>query len=468
MLDYDPGSFKDPEGRVFYADGRVFRTLSASALARMRRLTESGHLQALIDSGLLLPCRLVPAGESGSAHGESGSVVMEHTRIEVLTYAYEWSFDMLRDAALVTLDLLQACLERHLILKDATPYNVAYREGRFVFFDTLSLDDYAEGQPWEGYAQFCREFLFPLMLTAYKKLDFQMWLRGSPAGISATDFNRLLGVWDYRRRGAFKHVGLQSHLERAFAGQGVETRESFGRIGYSRKLLERNVRSLRDVIRSLRYDRRDSEWLRYGEEHSYSKEAERLKRAFVQDGIGKLGGKTLLDIGCNTGAYSFLAAERIDCAIALDGDPACIDAVYREARDAGNPRVIPLVADLLNPSPPLGWALTERKGLFERVKSDAFLALAVIHHLCIGGNVPMSYVADALARLGKGGVVEWVEKSDPMVQRMLRNRTDIFDAYCWETFMAEMSRHFDLRDQCPLSDTRRLCLFARKSGTGSD
>ncbi len=175
----------------------------------------------------------------------------------------------------------------------------------------------------------------------------------------------------------------------------------------------------------------------------------------------KLGGKKLLDIGCNTGTYSFLAAEWIDHVIALDGDPACIDAVYRKIRDTDNLSVVPLVADLLNPTPPLGWALTERKDLFERVKSDTFLALAVIHHLCIGGNVPISYFADVLARLGKGGVVEWVEKSDPMVQRLLRNRMDIFDSYCWETFMAEMSRHFDLRGQCPLSDTRRLCLFAR-------
>ncbi len=189
MLDYDPGSFKDPEGRVFYVDGRVFRTLSAPALARMQRLTEAGHLRALIDSGLLLPCRLVPVGEAGPVPGEVGAEVMEHERIEVLTYAYEWSFDMLRDAALVTLDLLQACLERSLILKDATPYNVAYHENRLVFFDTLSIDDYHEGQPWEGYAQFCREFLFPLMLTAYKKLDFQTWLRGSPTGINVTDFN---------------------------------------------------------------------------------------------------------------------------------------------------------------------------------------------------------------------------------------------------------------------------------------
>ncbi len=464
MSDYDKGSFKDPEGRVFYSEGRVFRTLSASALARMRRLTESGDLQALIDAGLLLPCWLTPAGETGLAQGEVGAEVMEHAPIDVLTYPYEWSFTMLRDAALATLDLLEACLDRNLTLKDATPYNIAFFEGRFLFIDTLSLDDYDENQPWEGYGQFCREFLFPLMLTAYKKVDFQFWFRGSGTGIGVTDMDRLFGVWDYRRKGVFKHVGLQAHFERSFGKQDIPIRESFGRIKYSRKTLKHNVRNLRDVIRSLRYDRRESEWLLYSEEHSYSEEEEQRKRNLVQDNLRKIGGTKLLDIGCNTGTYSFLAAKRTDCVIALDGDPACVDTVYREARGGGNTRVVPLVTDLLNPSPPLGWALTERKSLFERVKSDAFLALAVIHHICIGGNVPIQYFADTLSGLGNGGVVEWVEKSDPMVQRLLRNRVDIFEEYCWETFLSSMTQYFDLRDVEPcVSNARKLCLFTRKN-----
>ncbi len=110
------------------------------------------------------------------------------------------------------------------------------------------------------------------------------------------------------------------------------------------------------------------------------------------------------------------------------------------------------------------WALTERKSLFERVKSDAFLALAVIHHICIGGNVPIQYFADTLSGLGNGGVVEWVEKSDPMVQRLLRNRVDIFEEYCWETFLSSMTQYFDLRDVEPcVSNARKLCLFTRKN-----
>ena len=463
MPGYDKGSFKDPEGRVFYAGGRVFRTLSTSALARMRRLTRSGDLQALMDTGLLLPCRLVPFGETGLTQSEVGAEVMEHVPINVQTYPYEWSFTMLRDAAVLTLDLLEACLDRNLILKDATPYNIVFFEGGFSFIDILSLDDYNENQPWEGYGQFCREFLFPLMLTAYKKVDFRPWFRGTLTGIDVTDLDRILGFRDYWRKGVLKHVRLQAHFEHSFGRKDIAIRQSFDRIKYSKEIFRHNIQNLRDIIDSLQYDQRGSEWLFYSEEHSYSERGEQVKRAFVQDNMKKIGGTKLFDIGCNTGTFSFLAAEEMDCVIALDSDPACIDAVYKGVRNGGNTRVVPLVADLLNPSPPLGWALNERKGLFERVKSDGFLALAVIHHLCIGGNVPMRYFASALYELGNGGVVEWVEKSDPMVQRLLRNRTDIFEEYSWEGFLSSMTQYFDLGgvESCG-SPTRKMCLFVQK------
>ena len=302
------------------------------------------------------------------------------------------------------------------------------------------------------------------MLTAYKKVDFQPWFRGTLAGISVTDFDRILGFRDYWRKGAIKHVKMQAHLEHAFGKKDISVRESFDHIKYSKKLLRHNISNLRDVVKSLQYDRQGSVWVSYNEEHSYSKSEEQVKRAFVQDSMEKIDGTHLLDIGCNTGTFSFLASEQMDCVVALDSDPACIDAVYKRIRDSGESRVVSLVTDFLNPSPPLGWALSERKGLFERIKCDTFLALAVIHHLCIGGNIPMQYFAAALQELGNGGVVEWVEKSDPMVQRLLRNRRDVFEEYSWQGFLSSMTRYFDLEDvQSSGSPTRKLCLFVRKS-----
>ena len=198
-------------------------------------------------------------------------------------------------------------------------------------------------------------------------------------------------------------------------------------------------------------------------EHSYSDEEMRSKKAFIQNSVGKIHGRRLLDIGCNTGIFSFLSANEKESVVALDGDSACVDAVYKRVRDCGEVRVVPLVADFVNPSPPLGWALSERKGLYERIESDVFLALAVIHHLCIGGNIPICEFATMLHRLGNGGVVEWVEKSDPMVQRLLRNRTDVFGEYNWEGFLEAMTRYFDLADvELYGTATRKMCLFVPK------
>ena len=242
MLDYDKGSFKDPEGRVFYFRGRVFRRLSTSARSRMRRLTDSGDLRALIDAGLLLPCRLVSFEETGLAEDEVGAEVIEHVPIGVQTYPYEWSFTMLQDAALLTLDLLEACMDRKLILKDATPFNVVLHEGRFLFIDVLSIVDYDENEPWEGYGQFCREFLFPLMLMAYKGVDFRPWFRGTLTGMHVADLDRIFGFRDYWRRGVLKHVKVQAHLERSFGKRNIDIRKSVVRAKYSEKIVRYNIR----------------------------------------------------------------------------------------------------------------------------------------------------------------------------------------------------------------------------------
>ena len=169
---YDPGSFKDPDGRVFHRGGRVYRSLSERALARMRRLDDEGRLAALVEAGLMVPTRLVSSSDAGIDPRIAGADILEHDPIAVISYSHEWPFALLRDAALVTLKVIEHCLAFDCILKDATPYNIALYKGRPVLIDVLSIDGYEDGAPWEGYAQFCREFLFPLMLAAHKKIDF--------------------------------------------------------------------------------------------------------------------------------------------------------------------------------------------------------------------------------------------------------------------------------------------------------
>ena len=459
---FDPGSFKDPEGRIFFVGGRVFRTLSPSALERMQSLARSGVLKELIGLELLLPSWLIAAEEAGLDAQLYGQTVMEHSRIPVETYPYEWSFDMLREAALVTLDLFENCLDRGLTLKDATAYNVMPYQGRMTFIDTLSLDTYTEGEPWFGYAQFCREFLFPLMLTAYKGVNFHPWFRGELNGLQAGDVARLFSLRDFFRRGVIKHVFLQKHLEDKFAAQDMKIRDQFKKIKYSRDLIRANLRGLGKLIKSFEYKAGDSRWVSYTTEHSYTSEEEERKQDFVRAGLKRLSLKQVVDLGCNIGTHSLIAASTAERVISLDIDPACINVLFQATKRKGVTNIVPLVADLRNPSPALGWRLRERKPLLERIRSDGFLALALVHHICIGGNVPLEEFVESLAQIGKAGIVEWVDKKDAMVQQMLRNREDVFADYDWEHFAALLRAKFELVD---ISEThgggRKLCLLGR-------
>ncbi|MEK9833762.1 MAG: class I SAM-dependent methyltransferase [Rhodospirillaceae bacterium] len=459
-MEFDPGSFKDPEGRVFEHRGEVFRTLSSAAATRMRALEEDGTLAALTDSGLLVASQLAESSDVGLSDAGVGDTVMRHDRIPVLTYPFEWSFDMLRDGALVTLELLQQCLDRDLMLKDATAFNVAYHAGGMRFFDTLSIEAHAEGAPWDGYAQFCREFLFPLMLTSYRAVEFQPWLRGTLAGIPVRPFARLLGMRDKLRAPVLKHVVLQAKLERSFADTDTEMRASFKTMKFSKPMIAANAAGLAKTLRGLKYEAGDSVWGNYAESHSYSADDEQVKRQFVEQGITRLAPGSVVDLGGNIGNYSLLVAPHVERALCVDIDPACINNLYRRLRDGGPENVVPIVGDLLNPTPALGWGLAERRDLFARIRSDAFLALALVHHLSIGGNVPLANVVETLRRIAPTGIVEWVDKEDAMVQRMLRNRTDVFDAYTWEVFCGELERHFSIIDTVEThGGARRLCLL---------
>jgi SAM-dependent methyltransferase len=455
---FDPGSFKDPDGRVFHHAGRVFRTMTDRARARLQPLFAGGVVDELVERGWLLPCRLVRGDEAGLG-GED--TVIEHARVPVVTYPYEWPFEMLRDGALLTLDILGRCLERDLMLKDATPYNLLWYEGRLRFVDTPSLERYDEGQPWDGYTQFCREFLFPLLLTARRGVEFHPLLRGMLRGLTATDTARLLGWSGALRAGVLRHVHLQAFLERSLGAGPVAVRREFKGARLSRRAIQANVRGLRRVLTSLRY-RPQHAWLGYGA-GSYSAADAARKRQFVEDGLRRLAPRQVVDLGSNTGQYSLLAADIAARVVSVDSDAASVNALYGVVRDRDIRNVVPVVGDLLNPAPGLGWLLEERRPLFERIGSDAFLALALVHHVCVTGNVPVDGFVAALRRLADGGIVEWVDKRDPMLQGMLVNRVDVFADYTWDAFRRALTERFELLEEASLCDgARRLCLVTRR------
>jgi len=427
---FDPGSFRDRNGRVVRHGDGVYRVLSPPALAEWDALAATGFFRRFADEGrIVVTRRLAPDEEPTLPDRDCWAAVLRHDVVPFVSYPYEWCFGMLRDAALLQLDLLLAALDEDFVLKDASPYNVLWIGTEPVFIDVASFERLAPGAPWTGYRQFCELTLYPLLLQAYRGVAFQPWLRGSIDGISAADASRLFSLRDRLRPGVLAHVVLQARAQARFAVAGVDVRRDLARAGFHTALIVANVRRLRKLVGRLAWTPATSAWSEYQTASPYSVEDREAKERFVRDVAGTRRRRLAWDLGANTGHFSRLVAPHADCVVALDGDHVAVERMYTALRADGQRTIVPLVMDLASPSPGLGWRNAERATLAERGRPDLVLALALLHHLVITGNVPLPEALDWLAGLGDELVIEFVGRDDPMVETLLRNKTERYEDY---------------------------------------
>ena len=461
----EPGSFRDRHGRVFYRDGEVFRALSQKSLADFKQLSATRFYRDLVDEGALIASQLVDDPPPPELNG-TWAGVLKHERIPLVSYPYEWCFSMLRDAALLQLRLARAALAEEMIPKDATSYNVQWVGKRPVFIDTASLERLQPGQAWAGYRQFCQLFLYPLFLQAYKHVHFQPWLRGNLEGIEASQLGGLMSSRDLLRPGVFTHVYLQSKLQKHYGGSKDDVRGQIKQAGFSKELILANLAGLTRLVERLSWSETGSNWSGYAETHSYSESDEQAKQRFVRQALGRRKRRLVWDLGCNIGVFSRIASEAAQYVLALDADHLTVDRLYTRLKDSGPENILPLVANLADPAPNLGWRGQERQALLDRGRPDFVLVLALIHHLVIGANIPLRELVEWLAGLGAELVIEFVSKQDPMVQRLLSNKDDQYDDYERSHLESCLSQYFEVVDRHHLlSETRILYnLQPRSSG----
>jgi SAM-dependent methyltransferase len=476
-LDRDPASYRDPSGFVYRRDGVVLRQVNRSYAADWDALVERGFLDRLIADGLLLPHRTVGlelAAEPASAHA-----VIAPEPLDFVSYPYEWTFGQLRDAALLTLDLQAAAQAAGFVLKDASAFNIQFRAGRPVLIDTLSFEPAVAGRPWAAYRQFCQHFLAPLALMAYRDVRCGLLLREHIDGIPLDLASRLLPGRTRLRFGLLSHLHLHSRADRRYRRRGGRAAEakSAGAGDASHTTADAPARaapamsdlrraalldSLRSTVRRLRWDPAGTEWADYATNTSYATTAAEAKDRVVGSMLAAAGGRIVWDLGANTGRFSRIAADLGRHVLAFDIDPGAAELHYRALGKAGTGAIQPLVMDLANPSPGLGWAGAERRSLADRANADAILALALIHHLAIGRNVPLAAIADWFARLAPHAIVEFVPKTDPMVRFLLESREDVFPDYHLDGFRAAMATRFEIVEEAPLPDSSRVLFHLRR------
>jgi SAM-dependent methyltransferase len=454
----EPGSFRDPESRVFYSGDEVFRALSPDGLSDFEALRETG----LLDDPRVVGTEL--AEDAGAVRGllvHEPAAVLRHERIPFVSYPYEWTFSMLKDAALLQLDLLLASLDHDLVLKDATPYNVQFHGSRPVFVDVGSFERMREGEPWVGYRQFCMLYLYPLVLQAVKGVPFQPWLRGSIDGITPPQMRGLLSFRDRFRRGLFTNVFLHARLEQRYADRPEETKREVKRV-FKKELFVANVRKMRKLVERVSWEPPSGVWTAYGERNTYTDDDARRKDDFVRDVATSRDWNLVWDIGANNGRYSRIAAEGARTVLAVDADQGPVELLYRDLRSDGNERILPLTMNLADPSPGLGWRGLERRPMAERGRPDLVLALALVHHVAISANVPVKEIVDWLASLGAALVIEFPTREDPMVKKLLApKREGLHPDYELGFFERTLNDAFEVERSERLESGTRVLYFAR-------
>ncbi len=440
----DPGSFRDPASHVVLGDGTVTRLLDEHGLEDWRALKGAPFFSRAVAEGAVIATEEVdPPAEAAGA--------LRHPRLPVISYPFEWTFSMLRDAALLQLELMIDALGDGLILKDATPYNFQFVGGRPQLIDVGSFERYRKGDPWVGYRQFCRQFLYPLMLRAWVGVPFQPWLRGDPEGPTAGDMRRLLPARKRFSPAGLGHVELQARAEARL--QGSEVRSSLAEAGFSADLILANVRKLHALVESMTWDGSDETWTGYGDCAHVGRDRT-AKSDFLGEALEELDPAVVLDLGANDGHFSRLAAGAGAWAVAVDSDEAVLDGLYRSL---GSASVVPVLTDLANPSPSQGWAGVERPALFSRIAPDLVVAYGLIHHLIYTASVPPPVVVEWLASFGAPVVVEFVAPDDPMVSRLTANKRpdELHPGRDRETFERLIGADFNIDAQLALEGGTR-------------
>ena len=442
-------SFRDPSGFLFSRNGILYRQINRAYAEDYARLMDSGLYEKLVKANLLISH---VETDQAPAESEAAFKVIQPERAPFISYPYEWSFSQLKDAALATLSIHKRALKLGMSLKDASAYNIQFVHGKAMLIDTLSFEVYKEGEPWTAYKQFCQHFLAPLALMSYRDVRLSQLLRVYIDGVPLDLASELLPFKTRLNFGLLTHIHIHAGSQKRYSDKVVEPRKG----GMSQQAMIGLIESLEGTVRKLSWTPAGTEWGAYYDATNYTDSAFEHKKQLVREWAIEKKPAVVWDLGGNTGVFSREAATSGAFTISFDIDPAAVEQNYQVVKKNKEQNLLPLVLDLTNPSPAIGWDHAERDSFGQRGPADMALALAVIHHLAISNNVPLPQLAQFFAARSKWLVIEFVPKSDSQVKRLLSSRKDIFPAYTRERFEAAFLERFILHKAELVRDSERV------------
>ncbi|MBT6060883.1 MAG: SAM-dependent methyltransferase [Anaerolineae bacterium] len=445
-----PASFRDPSGFLFTHEGVLYRQVNQKYAAEYKHLMESGLYESLSKVGRLVKHQEV---DITPIEPEIALQVLQPERLPFISYPYEWSFSQLKSAALTILAIQKRAIKEGMSLKDASAYNIQFHQGKTMLIDTLSFEFYKEGEAWVAYKQFCQHFLAPLALMAKKDIRLSQLLRVYIDGIPLDLASSLLPSSTKLNAGLMMHIHLHAKAQVKYADEDIQAQKKIKEIG--KQALFSMIESLRNTIKKLEWNPAGTEWGNYYEITNYSDTAFLHKKELISKWVAEQKPAQIWDLGANNGVFSRLASEQDIFTVSFDIDPAAVEQNYRQVKETIEENLLPLVLDLTNPSPALGWHNKERESFTNRAPADMVFALALVHHLAISNNVPLQQLADFFGDMGKNLIIEFVPKSDSKVKKLLQSREDIFDEYTLDDFERVFKYRFKIEKKVKINESER-------------
>lgn len=451
-----PSSFRDPSGFLFVQNGILYRQINSCYSEHYEHAEHSGLFNHLIGEGLLIPHQ---ESLPKQAIMPDAWKIIKPEPIKFISYPYEWCFGQLKSAALMTLTVQKKSLEHGMTLKDASAYNIQFKDGKTIFIDSLSFEIYREGKPWGAYRQFCEQFLAPLALMSCRDLRLNGLFLAHPGGIPLDLASKLLPGYSWFQPGLFLNLHLQARTQFKTMRNPENTAGNL----LNKSSLLRLIDHLESTVLKLNFRSQKSQWADYKTHESYSPESLASKQKIVSELLSLTPGSRLWDLGSNTGLFSEEAAKKADFVLAVDSDPVAGEAHWNRISKNNSKNILPLIIDIAHPSPSLGWENKDLLSLEERGPADTVMALAVLHHITITHNVPFERLANFLGRLCHSLIIEFIPKWDPKVRELLSRRVDIFPGFTTDGFEKAFLRFFKLCERRPIDGSSRILYLFRKN-----
>lgn len=451
MREYIHGSFRDPDSYIFKSKDGLFRKVLPAGMDDYDSLMSSGLYKSLIEHKYLVSHEEISRDDTG--------ITIRPEKIPFISYPYEWCFSQLKDAALLTLKIQNIAMAHGMSLKDASAYNVQFSHGSPIFIDTMSFEKLNSELPWVAYRQFCQHFLAPLALMALTDIRLNKLMAIHIDGIPLDMTSKLLPFKSRLSIGHFLHIHLHAKLHNL---TNISVNSAKNEKSFSLKKMQALISHLESLIKKLSLGKVRTEWAEYYSSTNYSNSATEHKSKIISSWLDEMRPLSLVDLGSNDGSYTKLASRRKIFSIAADVDPLTIENCYTTCKLQNDQYIMPLLLDLTNPSASIGWHNKERDSFFSRIKADCTMALALIHHITIANNVPLDLAVQFFSTLSQHLIIEFVPKSDSMVQKMLNSRKDVFQDWHVENFEHCFSKNFIIRDKKFIPESDRVLYWMEK------